>query len=283
MICQPSFWCGGDDGMIAPPTNPCMVGLVSLSHADLSTLGSQRLSPYQQITSLMLKEPRTHSLYKPISLTSLTHYGLMSSSKSTSTLTTFSLDIMPSNLMHDTLKPSAILTSHSTILLGPLDLQIQSVPIVTGYLLMNLTKKPCSSCILTRQKSSLGIKKFIIGQFSPFGGDSSLHHHVIDLDCAIRLWVIKSNDVSLTSYDQLRDFITQHMIIRCALSSSCFLTVSRSKHQCLNLSNSEEVCKICNLRCCMSEACRHKHSCAICGQCHQVKSCGGTKRSDGAK
>src|SRR5882724_2077680 len=125
-----------------------------------------------------------------------------------------------------------------------------------------------------RSKELNGYRKFIVGQFAAFG-DSNLHFHVVNLDCAIRLRVTQSNDASFTSYDQFKDLITHHVIIRGSPSTSRLPTAAGTKRFRPNTSNSDEVCKRWNLRRCTSESCKYRHACTTCGQHHEAKSCGG--------
>jgi len=133
-----------------------------------------------------------------------------------------------------------------------------------------------------RAKELNSYRKFIIGQFAAFGSDSNLHFHVVNLDRAIRLCVAQTNDIAFTSYNQFGDLITHHIVIRRTPDANHQPTPGGSKRSKTNPS-SNKVCKQWNLGRCMSDSCKYKHGCAICGQPHQAKSCGVFKSSEGSK
>ena len=120
---------------------------------------------------------------------------------------------------------------------------------------------------------------YLNGQFTVFG-NTSLLFHVIDLNCAIRLWVASSNDINLTSYDQFGDLITHHVIIRVS-SSMSWPSIKKSRPNPFN--PDVEVCRQWNAGRCTSESCKYHHVCLTCGQKHQAKSCGRSSSSEGTK
>src|SRR5882724_8026974 len=259
----------------------CTHGLMLLSFPVHPILTSHTCSPSELTTALMSNELRTPLSYKSTALLSLTYCGLMSSLTDMSTLTASSQVTMPLTQMSTTPRPLETLTSPSTIHLG--HRVSKTIQMHTDWLLaFEIAKEAILFAYPHRTKELNSYRKFIIGQFATFGGDSNLHFHVVNLDRAIRLCVAQTNDISFTSYDQFRDLITHHIVIRGTPDANHQPTPGGSKHSKTSAS-SDEVCKWWNLGRCMSDSCKYKHGCAICGQPHQAKSCGGFKSGEGPK
>ena len=131
-----------------------------------------------------------------------------------------------------------------------------------------------------RTREYIEYKKFIVGQFATILNISQ-HAHVVMLDHAVRLWVSRSNDLSLNRFNRFTDLITHH-IVYAQTASRQYANPSKrawTSHPYLD----DNICRRWNTGRCISDTCKFWHVCLMCGLYHQVKSCPAAKVNDGTK
>ena len=123
-------------------------------------------------------------------------------------------------------------------------------------------------------------EKFIVRQFAAIL-DISQQARVVMLNHAVKLRVSRSNDLSLDRIDQFTDLITHHIVYAQAALQQY---ANPSKHaQTSHPYPDDNICCHWNAGCCISDTCKFRHICLMCGLHHQVKSCPAAKVNDGTK
>ena len=131
-----------------------------------------------------------------------------------------------------------------------------------------------------RTREYVEYEKFIVGQFATIL-DISQHAHVVALDCAIRLQVSRSNDLSLDRINRFTNLITHHIVYA---QTALRQYANPSKHSRTSCPYPDDnICRHWNAGRCVSDTCKFQHVCLMCGLRHQAKSCPAAKVNDGAK
>ena len=123
-------------------------------------------------------------------------------------------------------------------------------------------------------------KKFIVRQFAAIL-DISQHARVVTLDRAIRLRVSRSNDLSLDRIDRFTDLITHHIVYAQTASRQYANPSKRARTSCPY--PDDDICHHWNAGRCVSDTCKFRHVCLMCGLHHQAKSCPAAKVNNSAK
>src|SRR5882724_3774911 len=197
----------------------------------------------------------------------------MSSLTDMSTLTASSQVTTPLTQMSATLRPLETSTSLSTIHPGHHTPPKPSGCTVTGSWPSRPLKKLSSSHALTEQRNLTATESSSLVSFLPSAATaictSTSSTLTMPLDC------MSHKPMTSPSCHTISSEILSHTT---SSSEELQMPTTSGGSKCSKPnSSSDKVCKWWNLGCCMSDSCKYKHSCAICGQPHQAKSCGGYK------